>query len=416
MTKTKWVLGTFALFSLCAVAPAMAAPQCGANTGKPATGAPVVVGGIHGNGTPGDFSSATAAAAAYFACVNANGGINGRPVEYHVENDQWNPELASQAATKLVLDTPTVAMVANGSAVEMSVNAQTYAKSDIMVIASACATSECYETPNIVAVNQGPLASSLGAVQYAREELGVTNVACITLNIPNSGQWSCDAVTAYMKSKGGTATTALMNPAAPDVNSVVLEATSSGANGIVLVLPGSLGVAVLKAVEEQDLGGAAVWLAPTSMYDKSIPGQLGPYWNNRFYVNAELAPFQINGPDMQNWNAVLDAYGKKTDARDSFSQAGYLAARFFVEAVSGMNPADLSDRKKVSDAIRAIKGAKSDMLCGPYYTGNAKFHMPNTAGYMVKVNNGAYEVIRNCYSYDSSYFDKYLAEKKALGL
>ena len=51
-------------------------------------------------GAPGE--TATKAAAAYFACVNASGGIHGRPVQYLVENDQWNPELAAQAASKLV--------------------------------------------------------------------------------------------------------------------------------------------------------------------------------------------------------------------------------------------------------------------------------------------------------------------------
>ena len=59
----------------------------------------------------GDWSSSTDAAAAYFACVNANGGINGRPIEYHVEDDQWNPEAAAAAAAKLVNDQTAVAMV-----------------------------------------------------------------------------------------------------------------------------------------------------------------------------------------------------------------------------------------------------------------------------------------------------------------
>ncbi len=101
-------------------------PVCGANTGEAATGEPILVGGIFGNAAPGDWSSSTDAAAAYFACVNANGGIHGRPVEYLVENDQWNPENAAQAAAKLVGDTDTVAMVGNGSFIEMAVNAGTY--------------------------------------------------------------------------------------------------------------------------------------------------------------------------------------------------------------------------------------------------------------------------------------------------
>ncbi|MGB0507610.1 MAG: ABC transporter substrate-binding protein [Pikeienuella sp.] len=125
----------------------MADPICGMNTGEAATGEPVIVGGIHGNGAPGDFSASTDAAKAYFDCVNANGGINGRPIDYRVENDQWNPELAAQAAAKLVGDAGAVALVGNSSFIEMAVNAQTYVDNGIMVMASACAISECFETP-----------------------------------------------------------------------------------------------------------------------------------------------------------------------------------------------------------------------------------------------------------------------------
>ena len=98
---------------------AMADVSCGLNNGQAATGAPIIVGGIYGDAAPGDWSSSTDSAAAYFRCVNANGGINGRPIDYRVENDQWNPEAAARAAALLVNDTPTVAMVGNGSFIEM---------------------------------------------------------------------------------------------------------------------------------------------------------------------------------------------------------------------------------------------------------------------------------------------------------
>lgn len=77
--------GAVTLAATCIGGAALAAPSCGANTGQAATGAPIIVGGIYSNGAPGDWSSSTDAAAAYFACVNANGGIAGRPIEYHVE-------------------------------------------------------------------------------------------------------------------------------------------------------------------------------------------------------------------------------------------------------------------------------------------------------------------------------------------
>ena len=394
-----------------------AAQECGANTGSPATGEPIKIGGIHGNAAPGDFSASTDAAGAYFKCVNANGGIHGRPIEYLVENDQWNPELAAQAAAKLIDDEKVVAIVGNGSFLEMAVNAGTYAKNNMMAMASGCAVSECFESSNIVSTNQGPLPSSVGAAQFMAEEKGATNISCIGLAIPNVGPWSCGAVEEYMKNKGLAGSSVLLNPAAPDVNSGLLEAIASGADSILVNLPAGLAIAFLNAAKEQDLRDTYTWSSSTPLYDLSVPGALGDYWNTGvIYVNAELAPFDDGGPDNQNWIKVMDGFANADDPRDTFSQSGYLSAKFFVEALLEMDAADVGDRAKVNSAIIDIKGKESDLLCGPYYVGKADFHMPNHAGHMVVIKDGKFEVVRDCYEYDSPYFEKIKAVEKKLGL
>jgi branched-chain amino acid transport system substrate-binding protein len=419
MKLTKALLALTSLAGLAMVATAgqaAAAPNCGLNTGKAADGAPVIVGGIFGNGAPGDWSSSTDSAAAYFACVNANGGLNGRPIQYLVEDDQWNPEAAAQGAAKLVNDKKAVALVGSGSFIEMAVNAKTYADAGIMSMTSACAISECFESPNLVSTNQGPLPSNIGAAMYAQEELGAKNIACIALNIPNNGIWTCNAIAEFMKSRGGTSSMALLNPGAPDVNSALLEAVSSGADTILMNLPAGLAIAVLKAAQEQDLRDKYKWIAPTPLYDLSVPAALGDYWNGKVFVNAELAPVSVNGPDAQNWTAVLEAYGKKDDPRDTFGQAGYLSAQFFVKAMLEMDPKDLDDRAKVTAKIRSINGYTSDLMCGKYYVGDADFHMPNHAGYMVQIIDGGFKIVRDCYEYDSPYFARHIELEKKLGL
>ncbi|WP_299151679.1 ABC transporter substrate-binding protein [uncultured Tateyamaria sp.] len=392
------------------------APQCGTNTGEAATGEPIKVGGIHGNAAPGDFSSSTDSAAAYFSCVNANGGIHGRPIEYLVENDQWNPELAGQAASKLLVDEAVVAMVGNGSFLEMAVNAGTYKDADMMVMASACAVSECFESSNIVSTNQGPLGSNVGVIQYMQEELGVQSVACISLAIPNVGTWSCDAVAGYMENNGGSAQSVLLNPAAPDVNSAMLEAIATGADTMLINLPAGLATAVLKAAEEQDLRDAYKWGAPTTLYDLSVPAALGEYWDGHIYVNAELAPFTDGGDDNQNWIKVMDGFANDDDPRDTFSQSGYLSAKFFVETLLKMDANDVGDREKVNNAITAINGYASDLMCGPYYVGEADFHYPNHAGHVVLIKDGSFDVVRDCFEYNSAYFDPHAEIEKQLGL
>lgn len=394
---------------------AFAAPQCGANTGQAATGAPIKVGGIHGNAAPGDFSSATDSAAAYFKCVNANGGINGRPIEYMVENDQWNPELAAQASAKLVGDQKVIAMVGNGSFVEMSVNAPYYRDNGIMAMASACAVSECFESSNIVSTNQGPLPSSIGAAMYAVEELKATNVACIGLAIPSVGNWSCGAVEEYMKSKGLAGSSVLLNPAAPDVNSALLEAIANGADSMLVNLPAGLGIAFLNVAKEQGLRDNYSWTSSTPLYDMSVPAALGEYWDGKVFVSAELTTLDGTGADNQNWLAVMEAYANKEDPRDTFSQSGYLSAKYFVETLMEMDPAKLDDRAAVTEAIKGIKGKTSDLMCGPYYVGDADRHMPNHAGIMVAVKGGKFEKVRDCFEYEGPYFAPILEAEKAMG-
>ncbi len=70
-----------------ASADSAAEPICGLHNGQKATGQPIAIGGIVGRTGPADFSSSGDAAAAYFKCVNANGGINGRPIDYSLEDD-----------------------------------------------------------------------------------------------------------------------------------------------------------------------------------------------------------------------------------------------------------------------------------------------------------------------------------------
>lgn len=395
---------------------ALANPICGAGTGQPATGTPIKVGGIHGNAAPGDFSSSTTAAAAYFDCVNANGGIGGRPIQYLVENDQWNPEMAAQAASKLLKDEKVVAIVGNGSFVEMAVNAPTYKAENIMAMAAGCAVSECFESANIVSTNQGPLPSTVGAAQYMVEEKEAKSAVCIGLTIPNVGNWSCGAMEEYMAAKGLTGASVLLNPASPDVNSGLLEAVATGADTIVVNLPAGLAIAFLKAAEEQGLGDAYKWASSTPLYDRSVPQALGPYWDGKMFINAELTPWDKGGPDATNWLAVMDAHAPEGAARDTFSQSGFLSAKYFVDTLLKMDPAQLDDRAAVTAAIKAISGYTSDLTCGPYYVGEADRHMPNHAGTMVVVKADGFETVRDCYEYDSPYFAPIFEQEKALGL
>ena len=118
--------------------------DCGLGTGEAATGDPIVIGAVVGATGPADFSSASKGAQAYFDCVNANGGINGRPIQYIVEDDGWDAEKAVTVAKKLVEDDNVVGMVGSTSFVECAANAEYYSEQGVAVIAGVGVPRECF--------------------------------------------------------------------------------------------------------------------------------------------------------------------------------------------------------------------------------------------------------------------------------
>ena len=134
--------------------------------GQKATGDPIKLGGIATN-VPGiDFTWITGMAKAYFDCVNDNGGINGRPIQYIAETEQVDPQQIAALATKLVEQDKVLGLVGNTSIIDCSVNKDYYAKQGFYLIIAGV-DQACFTSPNYSAVNMGPYYSSLGGAQAA---------------------------------------------------------------------------------------------------------------------------------------------------------------------------------------------------------------------------------------------------------
>ncbi len=377
--------------------PALAAdaPSCGLANGQPATGAPIPLGAIVSKTGPDDFSASARAADAYFKCINQNGGINGRPVEFTVADDMWSPEQAAQAAAKLVVDRKVVALVGSTSFVECAANAKLYERENVLAIAGVGVPRDCFTAKNYVPLNAGPRLSSIGAARYAAERLRAKSFVCIGPNIPNVGQWSCDGVVDWARANNLKAQTIVMDPGSADATSVVLQAAAANPDAIVLGLPKGVMVPILNAAEQQGLADKIKFVSAASGYDAGVPGAIGPYWDGKFAVNLEFQPLDGKGADNQNWLAIMQKYAKADDPRDTFAQAGYLAARVVTETLLKLDPAKI-DRPTVTAALREVKGFKSDMLCSPWYVGPGERHNANHAGRMAVTAGKTWKDVGTC--------------------
>lgn len=370
---------------------------CGLGTGEAATGEPINVGAVVGATGPDDFSSAAKGAAAYFNCVNANGGINGRPINYIVEDDGWNPEQAAQVAAKLVNDDQVVALVGNTSFVECAANAQLYADENVIVITGVGVPRECFYSANIAPTNQGPRLSNLGMIQYAYETYGARKFTCMAPNVPGMAEWLCAGLSDWGADKGVTVDTVFFDPATMDPTSLVLQAISSEPDAITVSTPAGVAIPIFGAAEEQDLREAYHWMGPTSLYDLDFPAAVGSYWDGYLDAQIELVNTDSTGPDNQAWLQILDEYGTPDDPRDSFSQAGFLAAKIFVATALELDPATI-DRDTMTEALRGVTNFETDLMCGSWYFGpDIGLHNANHAGRVVRLVDGAWEVATDCF-------------------
>ena len=73
---------------------------------------PIVVGSINTNSGPAAFPEASEAAAAVFDAFNAEGGLDGRMIEYKTTDDKGDPATATASAREIVGSDEAVAMVA----------------------------------------------------------------------------------------------------------------------------------------------------------------------------------------------------------------------------------------------------------------------------------------------------------------
>jgi branched-chain amino acid transport system substrate-binding protein len=378
-----------------ATAPAEgSAAACGPKEGAKATGEPITLGTIYTKQPGLDFSAMPAAEKAFFDCLNDNGGIQGRPVKLIAEDEQTNPQQVSALATKLVESDKVLALVGNASILDCAVNGPYYVKHKLNVIVAGI-PNDCFQSPAIAPVNSGPLYSDLGAAQYLIDDKGAKTLIMSTTAGPGA-EASLQPALTYAKSKGLKASGSLEKVPISDAEAIVLKLVdqASEGGGVVLAYTPPDALKLLKAAESQGLIDKVHWACPTSCNDAALVKALGPAWDGKLAVNAELTLPESNDPDDTLYRAVMAKYGAGQPL-GSFGQMGFLSAKIVADTLQDV-PADKLTREGVNAAIKAVHDLKTGMLCKPWYFGDLDAHIPSNTNRTLTPKGGAFVEAKGC--------------------
>jgi branched-chain amino acid transport system substrate-binding protein len=369
---------------------------CGLGNGKQAKGAPIKLGAIATKQPGTDFTDIPNMAAAYFKCVNANGGINGRPIQYIIQTEQTNPAQEAALARKLIQTDKVVGLVGNTSIIECSINHKYYEQRGFYVIASGIAP-ECYGVgdTNVSSVNMGPRYSSDGAVQYVIRA-GVNKIVFDQSNVPGTGYIAAGpnhiAKAAKVAIQDFTDTVPIQ-----DANSVALKLVqAAGPNGgVVLNFTPDQALLILQAVQKQGLTNKVkAWGCSTPCNSDFVAAALGTSWDGIFGVNAELNLPSAKGPDSALYRQLAKtatlAFGL-----GSFSQMGFVEAKIATAAMLNMKPPYTAAR--VNAAFAAVRNFRTDILCNPWYFGKVSVHIANNVDRTVTPDHGKMVVKEPCF-------------------
>ena len=262
--------------------------KCGLGNGQKATGEPLTLGAIVTKQPGTDFSDITGIANAYFKCVNDNGGINGRPINYIVAEEQTNPQQVAALAAKLIQDDKVLAIVGSASLIDCPVNHAFYEQNNFNVI-MAGVPFDCFSTPNISAVNMGPYYSTLGAAQYLVRQ-GVKSLVTIGANVPGSDHDNSGPSKFAKLNNVADNGTFLENVPISDASGIALKAVQAAGDGggVVIDFTPPEGLKILQAAQQQGLIDKVKWGWSTPGNDVSVAKALGPAWDGKIGVNAEL--------------------------------------------------------------------------------------------------------------------------------
>ena len=344
-----------------AAASALALSGCAGGGGDGGEGAPIKLGSVNTLSGAATFPEASAAAQAVFDRVNADGGIDGRMIEYNTVDDKGDPASATAAARELVGSDEVVALVGGASLIECEVNQDYYAQESVLSMPGIGVDTGCFNSPNIAPANLGPFNDMTLTLLNGSENLGLDDI-CVLLEIAGSTKPSYLAgVEKWTEITGKEPL--LVDDSLPyggsDYTPYIVKAKNAGCSAIAVngIEPDAIGQ--VKAAQAQGWDDVT-FLFLTSVYSENFASALD--WTGKgVHVPAEFYPFTEDSEINADWKSLME---ENDIALTSFSQGGYLAATNFVEVLSNMDGE--FTRESVSAALHDMEPIENPMVAFPY--------------------------------------------------
>jgi len=359
---------------------------CSATGGSGSGGdtSPIVVGSVNALSGPATFPEASQAAKAVFDQVNKDGGIDGRKIQYQILDDKADPATAAAAAREIVESDNAVALVGSASLIDCQVNGQYYQQAGILSIQGTGVDQDCFQNPNISAVNVGPYGDTTMTLTYGSQVLGLKKICALVEITGNTGPAYKAAIAAWSQSTGKHLV--LEDDTVPygasDYTPYIVKAKEAGCDAVYSNAVEPDGIGQLKAAAAQGWNDVT-FLYLTSVYSEQFAtaaAQVG----KGVYVPAEFAPYtNANSAKNADWLKLMTA---DKIPLTSFAQGGYLAATYFVQVLKSIK-GDIT-RDSVTKALHDMTPISNPMVGTPWTFGTADTHNSNRAGWPIKLLSG----------------------------
>jgi branched-chain amino acid transport system substrate-binding protein len=302
----------------------------------PATGAPIVLGavgtksGIVGSALANGFRGLTV----WEKWVNANGGIQGRPVKIIQVDDAADPGKHAAAVRKLIREDGVVAFIGNIAPFTLSAGLPLLEQSQIPAIGGDGGDGAWFTSPIAFPISGQTVARSRPAAKWAIEHLSQRKAALIYVSEAEAPSVLAHNFGEEWQKRGGQIVMdAGVSLVTPDFTGEVVQAQNSGADIAFVLLEKAACNRFFDAAQRQ--GYAPLVIAPACTIDNALSHR--SITTNKLYSAGSVrsAFYNIDNPSPAQKEA--QAAGRRFDPSlelDGAFMFGWLAGKLFQEAMA----------------------------------------------------------------------------------